>query len=207
VNGVGAYPGSFNPPTVAHLAIAEAALAQAGLDRIDLIVSRVPFGKDTEAGPRLADRLSVLHAIAARRPWLAVRLTDAQLLADIAEGYDALIIGADKWAQINDPAWYGGSAAARDAALGRLPRVLLAPRGGPASLDELPDGRIERLQIATDHLPVSSTAARAGRREWMTDEAAAFDDQTGAWSDRERYDAWLASGGSWANCKANTADQ
>lgn len=185
MTGVGAYPGSFNPPTVAHLAIADAALAQAGLDRIDLIVSRLPLGKDPVSRPRLADRLSVLEAVAARRPWLAVRLTDAQLVMDIAEGYDVIVLGADKWAQVNDPAWYGGSVAARDSAVRRLPRVLVAPRGPQPVAGEL-------LNIAAEHLPVSSTAARAGRRDWMAAEAVAFDDETGAWSDGERYEAWLA---------------
>jgi murein DD-endopeptidase MepM/ murein hydrolase activator NlpD len=44
---VGAYPGSFNPLTVAHLAIAEAARAVARLDRIDLTLSNVALGKET----------------------------------------------------------------------------------------------------------------------------------------------------------------
>ena len=39
-------------------------------------------------------------------------------------------MGADKWAQVHDPAWYGVDAAARDAALAALPRVLVAPRPG-----------------------------------------------------------------------------
>jgi nicotinic acid mononucleotide adenylyltransferase len=200
MTGVGAYPGSFNPPTVAHVAIAEAALAHAGLDRIDLIVSRLPLGKEAVARPRLADRLAVLEAVVARRPGLAVRLTDAQLVADVAEGYDVLIVGADKWAQINDPSWYGGSVAARDSAVGRLPRVLIAPRGRQPVVGE-------RLDIPDDHLPVSSTAARGGRREWMAAAAVAFDDETGAWSDCERYEAWLADDRARTGREANTADQ
>jgi hypothetical protein len=33
---------------------------------------------------------------------------------------------------------------------------------------------------------------RAGRHEWMASEARAFDERTGAWSDPERYERWLA---------------
>ena len=110
---VGAYPGTFNPPTVAHLAIAEAARQQGGLDRLDLVVSAMPLGKDP-ARPPLERALAVLEAIAATRPWLGVRVTDQQLIADVAAGYDAVVVGADKWLQIVDPAWYGGSPAARD---------------------------------------------------------------------------------------------
>jgi hypothetical protein len=221
MTGVGCYPGSFNPPTVAHLAIAEAAVVQAGLDRVDLVVSRLALGKEASAGPCLDDRLAVLESVATSRPWLAVRLTDAQLVADIVEGYDVAILGADKWAQINDPAWYGGSVAARDAAVARLPRLLIAPRGSGSWRHELPGGGVEALgpgaeparpgaesvgpgaepvgrgteplKIASHHLSVSSTAARAGRREWMIPEAAAFDVETGAWSDGERYAGWRAS--------------
>ena len=42
----GVYPGSFDPLTVAHLAIAEAAQRAAHLDRIDLTLSRVALGKE-----------------------------------------------------------------------------------------------------------------------------------------------------------------
>ena len=116
MSGIGVYPGSFDPPTVAHLAIAEAARDQAGLDRVVLAVSRQALGKGEGAGPRLADRLAVLTAIADRLGWLGVVLTDQQLIADVSAGYDAVIVGADKWAQILDPVWYD-SLDARDAAV------------------------------------------------------------------------------------------
>ena len=85
------------------------------------MVSRVALGKAAPAGPRFEDRIAVLDAIARNRPWLGVRVTDAQLLVDLAAGYDVLVLGADKWAQVVDPAWYDGSIAARDDALARLP--------------------------------------------------------------------------------------
>ena len=85
MTAVGAYPGTFNPPTVAHLAIAEAACQQGRLARLDLVVSRHPLGKDP-ARPPLERRLEVLNAIAATRPWLGVQLTDQPLIADVAEG-------------------------------------------------------------------------------------------------------------------------
>jgi hypothetical protein len=183
MGGIGVYPGSFDPPTVAHLAIAEAARRQGGLDRVVLAVSRRALGKGEGAGPRLADRLTVLTAIADRLGWLGVVLTDEQLVADVSAGYDAVIVGADKWAQILDPVWYE-SPDARDAAVARLPRVLVAPRP-PFS----PEG-IELLDVGPEHRGISSTAVRAGRREWMAPEAAAFDDDTGAWSDPARYSRW-----------------
>ena len=154
--GVGCYPGSFDPPTIAHLAVAEAALRQAGLTRVDLVVSRRTLGKDHLDEATVARRVAALEAVAATRPWLGVRVAEGGLVAEIAEGYDAVVMGADKWAQVVDPAWYGGSAAARDAAVGRLPRVLVAPRAG-----ERPAG-VELLD-QPDHLAdVSATAVRDG---------------------------------------------
>ena len=185
---VGAYPGSFNPPTVAHLAIAEAALDQCGLDRVELVVSRVALGKEEVRHPLLEHRVEVMRQVADRRPWLDVRVTDVQLVADIAEGYDLLVVGADKWAQLLDPLFYDGSVAARDEALARLPAVAVAPRPP----HPVPPGA-QVLVIAAEVAEASSTAVREGRRDWMLPEAAAFDDRTGAWSDPARYRAWLAS--------------
>jgi hypothetical protein len=185
---LGAYPGSFNPPTVAHLAIAEAAWRQCGLERVDLLVSRSPLGKEPDDLARLEDRVAVLEAIAARQPWLGVRVTDARLLADMADGYDVLIVGGDKWAQLVDPLWYGGSEAARDEALGRIPRTVVAPRHAHDVTG------CEVLELGDVHVDVSATAARAGRTDWMAAEAAAFDERTGAWTDAERYRRWLQAG-------------
>ena len=183
---IGVYPGTFNPPTVAHLAIAEAARARAGLDRLDLAVSERPLGKGALAVPTLADRLTVVEAVAATRPWLGVRRTSHRLIADIASGYDVVVLGADKWAQVRDPAWYGGSAARRDEALARLPRVLVVPRPGhPLGTDDLAGATL--LSVAEAHGAVSSSLVRAGRWAWMLPEAAAFDRDTGAWSDPTRY--------------------
>jgi hypothetical protein len=167
---VGAYPGTFNPPTVAHLAIAAAAHQQGRLARLDLLVSRQPLGKDP-AQPPLERRLEVLDAIAATRPWLGVKVTDQQLIADLAAGYDAVVLGADKWLQINDPAWYAASPSSRDETLARLPRLLLVPRPPHAVPADLPAGALV-LDVDPGHQAVSSTAARTGRPDWMAPEAA-----------------------------------
>lgn len=180
---IGAYPGTFDPPTVAHLAIAEAAWRQGGLDRIDLVVSRDPLGKDPVA-PTFEHRLEVLVSVAAGRPWLGVAVTDARLIADIARGYAAIVMGADKWAQVRHPSWYGGSVEARDAAVSGLPRLLLAPRAG-VSVPVPSDAVV--LDVDGPLTEVSSTEVRGGRFEWIAREAADFDARTGAWSDPDRY--------------------
>lgn len=168
----GCFPGSFNPPTRAHLAIAEAARLACALDRVDLVVSRVALGKESVVTPPFAERVTVLRSmVAARSPRLGLVVTDAQLLVDLAAGYDVLVLGADKWDQVLDPTFYGGSIEARDAAVAALPPVAVVPRPGHEHVAP-PAGAIE-LQLPPDLRAVSSTAARAGRTEWMADEAAA----------------------------------
>ena len=159
-----AYPGTFDPPTVAHLAIAEATLATGAVEGVDLVVNRSPLGKPSALA--LDVRVAMLEAVAASRPWLDVVVTDHQLLADIADGYDVLVLGADKWAQVVDDRWYP-SPAARDAAVARLPRLAVARRGDL----ELPAGC---LVLDVDLPGVSSTAARAGRRDLVPPECRAL---------------------------------
>jgi Cytidylyltransferase-like len=182
---VGVYPGSFNPPTLAHLAIADAACHAGGLEQVDLVVSVTPLGKQAVTVPTLDERLAVLEAVVADRPHLGLRVTEAQLLVDIAADADAVVLGADKWDQINDPVWYGGSVAARDEATSRLPLVLVAPRP-PFGLPLPIPGRLIVLDV---EVAMSSTGARAGHRDWMAPAAAAFDEATGAWTDPARYRA------------------
>lgn len=161
---VAAYPGTFDPPTIAHLAIAEAARRHDHLARVDLVVSDRPLGKKHLARSTSA-RLEALRSLQPGRPWLGVRRTAARLLVDVAAGYDVVVLGADKWQQLLDPSWYGGSLQARDAALARLPCIRVAPRP-PFELPEADPPRLEILRVASKHALVSSSAVRAGRVEW-----------------------------------------
>jgi hypothetical protein len=155
----GVYPGSFDPLTIAHVAIAEAARAQHRLDRLDLVISRVPLGKDHAAQSSVEDRLAALERLAEDRPWIGAAVTDLQHLVDIASGYDVLVMGADKWAQVQDPAFYE-SEAARDAALAGLPALAVAPRPPHPVPDE------HRLDVPAHLSEVSATEVREGRDEW-----------------------------------------
>jgi hypothetical protein len=186
---IGVYPGSFNPPTLAHLGIADAARRRWSLERVDLMLSERALDKEHVERPLLEHRVAVLHELAARLGWLGVRTTSHQLLADMAEGYDVLILGADKWHQVLDPRYYEGSAERRDAAVARLPHLAIAPRPPLLVPPEL------LLDVAPDLGEMSSTRARGGEVDLMVPEAAAFDRRTGAWTDPERYEAWLVAGG------------
>jgi hypothetical protein len=183
-------PGSFNPLTTAHLAIADAVVVQHGVARVDLVLSRVALAKEHVVHPLVEHRHEVLRRVAAARPHVGAVLTDAQLVADIASGYDLLVVGADKWAQLLDVRFYGGSAAARDEALARLPPVVVVPRPP----DPTPPG-VAVLDVPGWVSAASSTLVRAGQLELMAPEAKAFDEETGAWTDPDRYSRWLAAAG------------
>lgn len=160
---IGVYPGSFDPLTIAHLEVARAAATQLRLERVDLAISRRTLGKDHLDEHSVADRVEAVRRAASTRPWLGVVVTDASLIAEIAAGYDAVVMGADKWAQVVDPAWYGGDVAARDAAVASLPRVAVAPRAGHRAPDEL------HLHVPDHIAEVSATAVRDGRRDWAVE--------------------------------------
>jgi hypothetical protein len=171
----GVYPGSFNPPTRAHLAIVEAARDRHDLGVVDLVVSRVAIGKPDPPGPTFDERIAVLEALAERVGFVGVVVSDRQLITELAEGYDVVIMGADKWHQVNDPAYYDDSAAARDVAVARLPAVAVVPRPPFEVPDDL------RLEVIGDWSTASSTAARNGAIELMVDEAAELTRVRGGW--------------------------
>ncbi len=165
------YPGSFDPPTIAHVHLAETAIAQLGLDRVDFALSARTLGKDDSRLRPIDDRVAELTAISSGNARIGVTMTPHSLVADIAEGYEVIILGADKWHQVLDPVWYAGIDA-RNEALQRLPLVALAARppwtmpGEDASAD--PPVGVDVVILDTDpsHHPVSATDVRAGREEW-----------------------------------------
>jgi len=160
VTRLAVFPGSFDPPTVAHVGIVDA--ARTHVDRVLCVLSSDPLGKSVAGRPPVADRVRTLE-----RAGLEAAVTDARLIVDVCEAFaaDAVVVGADKLAQVLDPDWYGGSVARRDEAVRRLPLVLVAGRAG--SSPTLPpdlDGTVRLILLDVDpaHARISSTAARAG---------------------------------------------
>ena len=158
---IGVFPGTFNPVTVGHLAVADAARTSLGLERLDLVLSEAPLTKhDRPDLAPLRARVAKLELALGDRPWATVRVTPHQLIVDIARGYDVVVLGADKWVQVNDPAFYAGDTATRDAAVASLPRCAVAPRDG------LPVPAHLKLEVPAWVGEVSSTAVRHGRTDW-----------------------------------------
>ena len=97
---IAVYPGSFNPPTIAHLAISEAAITHCNVDTVVWTVSRIALAKEEVVRPLFEHRLAVLQEVAKEFEWLKVKVTEKQLLADIALGYDLLIMGAAAYSRV-----------------------------------------------------------------------------------------------------------
>lgn len=129
--------GSFNPPTRAHVGVAEAALAAGRFDRVLFTIAVRTIDKEHAAGASLAERFAMLAALVAAEPRFVAVACNRGLYVDQAEAIQAafapadlaFVVGYDKIVQILDPKYYVD----RDAALRRLfaaARFLIAPRAG-----------------------------------------------------------------------------
>ncbi len=66
---IGVFGGSFNPPHVGHLIVAEAARVQLGLDRVLWVPNNVPPHKDLDGGATNADREAMVKATIDGNPY------------------------------------------------------------------------------------------------------------------------------------------
>lgn len=169
--------GSFDPLTIGHAVLAEAALRRA--DLVLLVYSVRTMPKEAESpGPLLSEdeRLAVLEAFCESRPRIEPALCSHGLLADQVEAAAArfpasdlvLVMGSDKVRQLLDLAWYED----RDGTLERLfsrAAILYADRVGEGGLVEAmleqPEnrqwrGRFERIDVAPEVSSVSSRLVR-----------------------------------------------
>lgn len=165
--------GSFNPPTAAHVLLAERA-GHEGFDGVLFVYARSTLGKDLH-GLMPEDRLLALRSLA-ERGRTGVAACSAGLYADQAEaaarlfpGADvAFLVGADKVLEILDERWYED----RAEALGRLfelARLIVSPRAsnGRQVLEALSrpenrrwSGRVSVLPLHPAVSDLSSTRVR-----------------------------------------------
>ena len=171
--------GSFDPVTVAHVGIADAAAAVVNADLVVLVYAARTLPKDPSAPPPLLDegsRIEALRRLAAARARYALGLCSHGLLAEQVEAAVArfpgarisLAVGSDKLVQLLDPSWYED----RDAVLAQMldrADVHFAVRAGDElavtrALDSVRDAawrdRIRRLAAPDDIAGVSSRVFR-----------------------------------------------
>jgi nicotinic acid mononucleotide adenylyltransferase len=179
------FPGSFNPPTLAHLAMLRQAQAWArqrhgGHWQVYAALSRQIVDKELVARMTLLDRVVLLERLL--RGQAGVLLLNRGLYVEQAQGIHAafprvrqlyFLLGFDKIVQIFAARYY----AERDAALHTLftlARLLVAPRGAQSE-DQLktilarPENRpfaryVHALPLDARYREMSSTSARQGVR-------------------------------------------
>ncbi len=175
------FPGSFNPPTTAHLALLKQARQFArshGFAHLYAAISKRTTDKETVERPLLLDRIILLETVLRHHVrHTGIMLLNRGLYVEQAEGVRAsfpqvkklyFLIGFDKIVQIFDPHYYED----RDAALHELfalAELLVAPRGaGAAELAQLldqPENRqfaryVHALPLSAAYQNISSTRIR-----------------------------------------------
>ena len=164
---LGLFGGSFNPPHVGHLAVAEACAEAAGIDRVLWVPAATPPHKrgDADLAPA-ADRLALVRAAVAgngrfeasgvevRREGVSFTVdTLRQLVGERPDADLSLVVGGDSLAAFDT--WREP-----EAILG-LARLVVYARPG-ARLGAVPDWVMRRVTLVEGPLlDVSSTALRA----------------------------------------------
>ncbi len=160
---VAVFPGAWNPPTVAHLEIARAALA-----RVNEVVWVLPraFPHKGFEGAGFADRQRMLVQLAESEPGFSVALSDGGLYAEIAEEAREffgeateifLLAGRDAVERM--AAWDYGTPGVFEGLVKRH-RLLVAARHGEYEPAGHHSDRIIRLTMAADWDEVSSSEVR-----------------------------------------------
>jgi nicotinate (nicotinamide) nucleotide adenylyltransferase len=160
---LGILAGSFNPPTLAHTALIEAAAGH--VDEVLCVVPRV-FPHKLYHGASLDDRVQMLNAIEPEGVRYSIAIADRGLFIDIArechEAYGpatdlAFLCGRDAAERIVE--WDYGEPGAIDCMLEEF-RLLVAARQGPYEPPTRLAHRVASLRLAEELGEVSSTEVR-----------------------------------------------
>ena len=181
------FTGSFNPPTIAHIAMLKEAQRFAHAHQpmqVYAAFSKLTVDKERVERPLLLDRIMLLQQVLQKRlPHAGILLFNRGLYVEQAEAirntfhqvkHILFLMGFDKIVQIFDPHYYED----RDAALEdlfRLAELLVAPRGnsGERELTELlsqPQNQrfaryVHSLPLNPEYREVSSTSVREGSED------------------------------------------
>ncbi len=205
------FPGSFNPPTTAHLAMLQQAHGfgreHSGMG-VYTAMSKRTTDKEAVERPLLVDRVVLLETVLhSHTPSTGILLFNRGLYVEQAEAMRAqfsevkqlyFLLGFDKIVQIFDPHYYSD----RDKSLHELfalAEILVAPRAGagPAELSKLlaqPENtpfasHVHSLPLDTTYRNISSSRIRQGATSHEQDvppEALNFIRETGAYDPPQR---------------------
>ena len=205
------FPGSFNPPTTAHLAMLRQAHEfgrECGSMGVYAAMSKHTTDKETVERPLLVDRILLLETVLHDHlPSTGIVLFNRGLYVEQAGAVRArfakvkqlyFLLGFDKIVQIFDPFYYQD----RDKALRELfalAEILVAPRagGGTAELSKLlaqPENapfasHVHALPLDIAYRDISSSRVRQGaaaHEEDVPPEVLRFISETGAYDSPQR---------------------
>ena len=205
------FPGSFNPPTTAHLAMVQQAREfgrKHGGMGVYAAMSKRTTDKESVERPLLVDRILLLETVLHNHlPGTGILLFNRGLYVEQAEAIRGhfsevkqlyFLLGFDKIVQIFDPYYYEN----RDKALRELfalAEILVAPRAGsgPAELNKLlaqPENapfasHVHSLPLDTTYRDISSSRIRQGvaaHKEDVPPEVLRFSSETGAYESPRR---------------------
>ncbi|MEN8040995.1 MAG: nicotinate (nicotinamide) nucleotide adenylyltransferase [Actinomycetota bacterium] len=152
--------GTFDPPHIAHLAMARAAFEQLKLEAVRLMPAGDPWQKSDSTVSPAADRLAMVRLVADEEDWLVaddteVRRDGPSYTVDTVEQLPeraVLILGAD--AALGIPTWHRGED------LVGLVDLAVVPRPGVARSDveDAVGGSVTWLEM--DPIDLSSTKIR-----------------------------------------------
>ncbi|MDO9408411.1 nicotinate (nicotinamide) nucleotide adenylyltransferase [Patulibacter sp.] len=176
---IGLLGGTFNPPHLGHLVLAECARDELGLDEVRLVLAARPPHKDVEDDPGAEERLALCRAaVAGDEGRLAVsdvelRRDGPSYTADTLEGLHAeqpgasfvLLLGGDAAAGLDS--WHRPEDVLRFAAIGVAERGADTHERARETVGRL--GYPDRLlPFSMPSLELSSTAIRARVRAGRT---------------------------------------
>ncbi|HSW50555.1 MAG TPA: hypothetical protein VLH09_10290 [Bryobacteraceae bacterium] len=164
---LGIFPGTFNPPTRAHVALGQAALER--VDEVLFVLPRLLPHKSYE-GVGLDGRLRIMESVITLSPRFSLASTEKGLFADIAEecrrayGPDVglvLICGRDAAERAVE--WDYGEPGAFRKMLGGFELLVAARRGAfriPSGLED----RFHLIELSQEYEGLSASMIREGIR-------------------------------------------
>lgn len=164
---LGILPGAFNPPTRAHVALAEAALGE--VDEVLFVLPRA-FPHKAYQGASFAERIEMLQCVATPESRLSIASTDRGLFIDIARECRsvygdmplAFICGSDAAERIVN--WDYGHPGAFPPML-EMFELLVATRGRDYQPPKVLAHRIHALALAPRELSATEVRRRIARGE------------------------------------------
>ena len=163
-SGVGILGGTFDPPHLGHLVLAEFAHRRLGLEKVALIPAGSPWQKPAAPVASAEHRLDMVRAAAGLDDKGFLEVDDREVrrpgptytidtLLERGDPNPCLIMGAD--VALGLPAWH------RAEEVMELARIAVSPRSGVdgEEVDAVLGGRAEWLDLP--HLPLSGSEIRA----------------------------------------------